>query len=292
MGHLYNNRDKILRANDKQTSQTLLRGLKILEFIARGGSGLSIRQLAGEVKLPRSIVHRLISTLEDAGYLQKNSPMPGYRLGTKLWWLGCAAIQELEIKEVARPHLEDLAAKTKELVNIAILDGKEVLYIDKIDSSQSVRAHIPIGGRAPAYCVATGKAILAHLEDEEVIKIISSAKKVTDKTVTGIDHFRDHLAEIRRRGYSINLGEYHDDVGGIAAPIRDGEGNVVAAVGITFPLNRGTSKNILRFGSLTMEAAAAMSRKLGYADANIKDTILIGRKSNTKVAVERKEELR
>ena len=131
---------EIDRKTAKQTSQTLLRGLKILELTASGKSNLPIRELAKEVNLPRSIVHRLISTLEGEGYIQKNSANPGYRLGTKLWSLGCAAIQGLEIREVSRPYLEDLSSKTNELVALGVLDGREVVYLDKIDCSQAVRA--------------------------------------------------------------------------------------------------------------------------------------------------------
>jgi IclR family KDG regulon transcriptional repressor len=185
---------EINREKAKQTSQTLLRGLKILELTASGKSNIPIRELAKEANLPRSIVHRLISTLEGEGYIQKNSANPGYRLGTKLWSLGCAAIQGLEIREVARPYLEDLSAKTDELVALGALDGREVVYLDKIDCAQAVRAYISIGGRAPAYCISTGKAILAHRGDQEVIKIASSMKKFTDHTVIGMEALKKHLA--------------------------------------------------------------------------------------------------
>src|SRR5919108_5162122 len=191
------------RKATKQTSQRLLRGLKILELTASGKSNLPIRELAKEVNLPRSIVHRLISTLEGEGYIQKNSANPGYHLSSKLWTLGCAAIQGLEVREVARPHLENLSSTTNELVALGLLDGPEVVYLDKIDSSQAVRAYIPIGGRAPAYCISTGKAILAHRGDDEVIRIASSMKKFTDHTVTGLAELKKHLAQIRKRGYSI-----------------------------------------------------------------------------------------
>ena len=255
---------EIDRKTARQTSQTLLRGLKILELTASGKSNLPIRELAKEVNLPRSIVHRLISTLEGVGYIQKNSANPGYRLGTKLWSLGCAAIHGLEIREVSRPYLEDLSSKTNELVALGVLDGREVVYLDKIDCSQAVRAYIPIGGRAPAYCISTGKAILAHRGDHEVIKIASSMKKFTDHTVIGMEALKKHLAEIRRRGYSINFGEWHEDLGGVASAIRDREGNVVAAIGITVPIHRLAKENIDQLGRLVMKAAAAISDELGY----------------------------
>jgi len=181
-----------------------------------------------------------------------------------LWSLGCAAIQGLEIREVSRPYLEDLSSKTNELVALSVLDGQEVVYLDKIDCSQSVRAYIPIGRRAPAYCISTGKAILAHRGDHEVIKIASSMKKFTDHTVIGREALKKHLAEIRRRGYSINFGEWHEDLGGVASPIRDRESNVVAAIGITVPIHRLAKENIDQLGRLVMKAAAVISDELGY----------------------------
>ena len=261
MSKVYSRTDII---DKRQRSQTLVRGLKILELIAGGKSDLSIRELAEEADLPKSVVHRLISTLEGERYVQKNSGKPGYRLGTKLWWLGCAAVQGLEIKEVARPHLEDLALKTNELVVLAVLDGREVVYLDKVDCPQAVRAYIPIGGRAPAYCISTGKVILAYRRDDEVMKITSSMKKFTSNTVIRMESFKRHLAEIRRRGYSVNFGEWHEDVGGVASAIRDGKGYVVAAIGVTVPIHRLTKINIDRLSRLAMPAAAAVSEELGY----------------------------
>jgi IclR family transcriptional regulator, KDG regulon repressor len=264
-------REQILdidRKKSKQTSQTLLRGLKILELTASGKSDLPIRELAKEANLPRSIVHRLISTLQSEGYIQKNTANPGYHLGSKLWSLGCAAIQGLEVREVARPYLENLSYKTNELVALGILDGREVVYLDKIDCSQAVRAYIPIGGRAPAYCISTGKAILAHRGEDEVLRMASSMKKFTVHTVVGTA-LKKHLAESRKRGYSINFGEWHEDLGGVASAIRGREGNVVAAIGITVPIHRLAKENIDPLGRLVMKAAAEISHELGYTGKKI-----------------------
>jgi DNA-binding IclR family transcriptional regulator len=264
-------REQILdidRKKSKQTSQTLLRGLKILELTASGKSDLPIRELAKEANLPRSIVHRLIFTLQSEGYIQKNTANPGYHLGSKLWSLGCAAIQGLEVREVARPYLENLSYKTNELVALGILDGREVVYLDKIDCSQAVRAYIPIGGRAPAYCISTGKAILAHRGEDEVLRMASSMKKFTVHTVVGTA-LKKHLAESRKRGYSINFGEWHEDLGGVASAIRGREGNVVAAIGITVPIHRLAKENIDPLGRLVMKAAAEISHELGYTGKKI-----------------------
>jgi DNA-binding IclR family transcriptional regulator len=179
--------------------------------------------------------------------------------------LGCVAVRELNINNVAHPYLEELATATKELVNIAILDRHEVVYIDKVDCSQSVRAHIPIGGRAPACCVATGRAILALLEEKEVEKIVSLSGPLKNKATKLLTRLTDDLKQIKKRGYSVSLGSYREDVGGVAAPICDRHGNPVAAIGITFPLKRVTNRGILQFGRLVTDAAGAISQDLGYA---------------------------
>jgi IclR family KDG regulon transcriptional repressor len=248
-----------------QRSQTLCRGLQLLEVIAKN-SNLSIRELAAKVSLPRSIVHRLTATLESEKYIQKNSAQPGYRLGIKLWSLGCVAVQGTEMKEIARAELEDLACKTNELVVLAVLDGHEVVYLDKIDCPQPVRAHLPIGGRAPAYYISTGKAILAYRADHEIMNIMAS-KKINSKALGGPKAFKLDLAQIRRRGYAINLGAWHGEVGGVASAIRDREGNAVAAIGVTLPLHRLTKENIGRLGRLVMKATATVSDVLGYEGA-------------------------
>jgi DNA-binding IclR family transcriptional regulator len=255
----------------KQRSQTLARGLQLLEVISKN-SNLSIRELADKVNLPRSIVHRLTATLESEKYIQKNSAQPGYRLGIKLWSLGCLAAQATEIKEVARPELEDLANKTSELVVLGVLDGREVVYLDKIECPQPVRAYLPIGGRAPAHCISTGKAILAYRPADEVMNI-TAAKKFNSQTAGGPEAFKLDLAQIRRRGYAINLGAWRGEVGGVASAIRDREGNAVAAIGVTVPLHRLTKENIVRLGRLVMKAAATVSGNLGYRGAQKQTSI-------------------
>jgi DNA-binding IclR family transcriptional regulator len=254
----------IKKLQARKTSQTLTRGLQTLELIGAVRSSCTIRDLAAELKLPKTVIHRLVSTLEVAGYVRKNSHKGGYRLGLKLWSLGCTAAGEIEVKEVARRHLEGLASKTKELVHIAVRDRDEVVYIEKIESSQRVRAYIPVGGRAPIHCAATGKAILARYSREEVKTIVSSFKRLTRNTVVGLDALEKQLQDIRDRGYSLSLGEVHDDVGGVASAILDSGGVAVAAIGVTSPISRLTPEIINQLGGFTAKTAQAISRELGY----------------------------
>jgi DNA-binding IclR family transcriptional regulator len=209
-------------------------------------------------------VHRLLASLESEGYVERNLHAPGYRLGIKLWSLGCAAIARLGVRDISRPYLERLVEATNEMAYVAVLDGADVVYIDKVDCPQPVRAHQPIGGKSPAFCVAIGKAILAFLPPEEIERIVPSMKRHTRRTVSGKEQLKKQLEEIRKIGFAINRGEWQPELGGAAAPIRNAEGAVIASIGVTGPLARLPEKKLVQVGRLVMGVAAEMSRRLGY----------------------------
>lgn len=252
------------RTKVPEGSQTLSRGLKLLDLIADGREGVPVRDLAAAMGLPRSIVQRLLYTLEAEGFLERHPSQIGYRLAIKLWQLGCQSVRRLSVRDLARPHLEDLARRTEEMVKLAILTGSDVVYIDGIDCSQSIRAYVPIGGNAPAHSSATGKAILAFLPPERLADAGPPTRRYTAQTVVDRDAFARELQRIRQRGYAINRGEWEAEVGGVAAPVFDADSQVVASIGIIVPLSRFPSDKATQLASWTSAAAAEVSRKLGY----------------------------
>jgi IclR family transcriptional regulator, KDG regulon repressor len=250
-------------ALSRESSQTLARGLKLLQAIADGGEGVAVRELARVALLPRSIVQRLLHTLEAEGFLEKHPSQVGYRLTIKLWALGCASIRHLSVRDVARPYLEDLARRTSEMTKLGVLDGNEVVYVDRVECPQAVRAYVPIGGRAPAHLVATGRAILAFLPPLE-----RSAAATAPRTRDGAGDkaLRAEFERIRRRGYAINRGEWEQSVGAIAAPVFDAQGDVIASIGIILPAHRLTNARAVQIGPWIAASAAEISRKLGHND--------------------------
>lgn len=240
----------------KDASQTLARGLRLLQAIAEGGEGVAVRELARSAALPRSIVQRLLYTLEAEGFLERHPSQIGYRLAIKLWGLGCAAVRRLTVRDVARPYLEDLAARTSEMTKLGVLDGGDVVYIDRVECPLAVRAYVPIGGRVPAHSVATGKAILAFLPPDRMPA--SGCDGAERKPLQA------EFEQIRRRGYAVNRGEWEQAVGAIAAPVFDAERNVAASIGIILPSHRLTAAKATQMGTWTAAAAAEISRKLGY----------------------------
>lgn len=248
-------------APSKESSQTLARGLKLLQAVAEGGEGVAVRELARAAGLPRSIVQRLLHTLEAEGFLEKHPSQVGYRLTIKLWGLGCASVRRLSVRDVARPHLEDLARRTSEMTKLGVLDGNDVVYIDRVECPQAVRAYVPIGGRAPAHLVATGKAILAFLPSAERSAGTTAPRARDD---SGQKALRLELEKIRRRGYAINRGDWEQSVGAMAAPVFDAQGDVVASIGIILPSHRLTAAKAAQMGPWIAASAAEISRQLGH----------------------------
>jgi IclR family transcriptional regulator, KDG regulon repressor len=243
----------------KESSQTLARGLKLLEIVADGREGVPVRELAHVAALPRSIAQRLLATLEAEGFLERHPSQVGYRLAIKLWGLGCAAVRRLNVREVARPYLENLASRTREMTKLGVLDGTDVVYIDRVDCPLAVRAYVPIGGRAPALSVATGKAILAFLPPDKAGQA-GEGRRPHTRAKSLLAEF----AQIRRRGYAVNRGEWEEAVGAIAAPVFDAQGDVIASIGIILPSHRLTAAKATQMGEWIAEAAVEISHKLGH----------------------------
>jgi IclR family KDG regulon transcriptional repressor len=251
-----------------EVSQTLARGLTLLQIVADGREGVAVRELAAAMQLPRSIVQRLLYTLEAEGFLERHPSQVGYRLAIKMWSLGCAAVRRLNVRDVARPLLEDLAAKTSETCKIGVLDGHEVVYVDGIESPQAVRAYVPIGGRVPAHSIATGKAILAHLPPERLAQVADAMHRHERSTGMGTPAYAGELEQIRKRGFAVNRGERDQDVGAVAAPLFDAQGDAIGSIGVILPVSRLNPAKTTQMGAWTIAAAAAISAKLGHRRGN------------------------
>lgn len=243
--------------------KTLLKGLEVLEALARSESSRGVSDLARELGLTKSNVHRTLQTLCAAGYVRKEEGAGSYECTLKLPHLAASILGRLDLKRIAQPHMQVLAATTLETVHLSVLDGAEVFYVHKIDSPQPVRAYSEISGRAPAYCVATGKALLAY-QPEPVLARMGRLAAHTPKTLATQEALRRELAQVRAQGFAINRGEWRETVGGLAAPIFDATGRAVAAIGISGPTERLRLARIKEFTPDVLRAARRISDALGH----------------------------
>src|SRR3954471_1168374 len=247
--------------------QTVQKAMNLLEALVRSGQHRPLTELSRELGLTQPNVYRLLSTLSVLGYVKKDPLNSLYSPTLKLWEMGSMLVRDVDLVSVAGPRLRKLSADTHESVQLAVFDGGFVVYVDKVDSAQPLKAITSIGSRVPASVTSTGKAMLAWLGDDALELAVAQVKRYTPLTLVRRKDIENDLEETRQRGYSLNRGELRAGVCGIAVPIRDRSGSVVAAVGVW-----GAEKNILgsrrnELAYLTMAAARDVSQQLGYIES-------------------------
>ncbi|WP_426700790.1 IclR family transcriptional regulator [Rhodanobacter sp. Col0626] len=247
---------------------TLLKGLGVLEALAASRSARGVTELAQSLELTKSNVHRTLQTLTAAGYVRSGKVPGTYECTLKLFEIASGVVARIDVRQSADVFMQQLARLTKETIHLSVLDGMDVIYLNKIESPHPVRAYSTIGGRAPAHCVASGKALLAWQSDACLQQLASRLAAPTNRSIASRDALFDELAKIRRQGFAVNRGEWRDGVGGIASIVFDLAGAPVAAIGISGPLERLRPAAIRKYSQLVVDAACGLSRSLGYSQVS------------------------
>lgn len=249
-------------------NNTLVKGLRLLEVLAARDGAAGVSELAVELGVGRSNVHRLLQALVELGYVVNEEGRGAYRASLKVWELGARALHRLDFREATAPAMRWLLAESNETVHLSVLSGDEVIYIDKLDSTEPVRAYSVIGGRAPAYCVATGKVLLAWRDESPAAALtVRPLRAYTPSTLPDTAALANELARVRQQGCAVNRGEWRASVWGIAAPVQDRSGRVVAAIGISGPAARIRTRGVRRLTDLVRQAAQDASDALARSGA-------------------------
>jgi IclR family pca regulon transcriptional regulator len=218
-------------------SQSLERGLAILGCFSAARPVLGIADIADELGMSRSTTHRYVITLVALGYLEQEASRK-YRLGLRVTDLGMAALNATGLREHAHPYLQELRQRTSYTASLAVLDGPDVLFTDRAKSFRREQSKIELGlhpgSRLPAYCTAMGKLLLASLPAPEQDRLVSTIKleKRGPNTITSKKALRAELDAIRDGGLAVNDEELAAEMFAIAAPVRNGGDDVVAAVSL------------------------------------------------------------
>ncbi|MCB0194241.1 MAG: IclR family transcriptional regulator [Anaerolineae bacterium] len=244
--------------------QSVQRAAAILRCFTRVESELGVMAISEQLKLHKSTVSRLLSTLKQEGFVEQNPENGKYRLGLTLVTLAGVVLDSIDLRQVAHPYLQTLAQETQETVNIVVLDGNECVNIDGVPSPRPIQYIGRIGRRTPMYCTAAGKVLLAYLSPEKQRTILpNTLMRFTEHTLVEHQQVLESLAQVREQRYAIAHEEHQVGVSAIAVPIWDHTQEICAAIAISGPSYRVGADKIHEFLPPLRETALGISTQLG-----------------------------
>ena len=249
------------------TLQTVTNAARLLKAFLTREEALGVSELARRLGLGKSTVHRLLATLCAEGLVEQDPRTGGYRLGLVVFELGEAVRVHMDLHAAAGAVLAELREETGESAQVGMLDGHEVVYVDRLESSHALRLFTETGRRVPVHCTSSGKVLLAFAEESVRERFLATAElaRHTPHTLVDPDALRTELVTVRARGWAEAVDEREVGVASLAAPVRDARGIVVAAIGIGAPLSRFRAMPRKRLARTVTEAGEAVSRRLGWS---------------------------
>ncbi len=255
---------KQVPANESSVG-TLARGLDVLGLFASTEPELSQKQISDALGLPMPTVHRLVALLTERGWLTRDPATRRLRLGMEIARLVPALLAGIRLPEVARPHVMRLASEVQETVNVAVLEGAEVVYLLSETADRVLTSRVSVGMRLPAHCTALGKCLLAQLPSDVARVRLGEEPypRRTDRTLTAWRRLGSELATIREAGVAISEEEYEVGLVSIAVPLRWIDGPGTAAINVSLPAGRATSEFRQQLTDALLVAARAIDREMG-----------------------------
>lgn len=262
-----------LDQNRHKVIGSVQKAIDILDLFDHHNYELGTTEIAKALDMPKSTAAGIIHTLDLNGYLNQNRNNRKYRLGIKLVERGSILLSQLDLRQIALPHLENLRDWCNEGVNLAIRDGHEVVYIERLFGTNLLGMRSEIGKREPVHSTALGKALLYPLSDEEINKFLSThaLTSITPRTITDDEQFLVDLRQARERGFAVDDEENEPGGRCLAAPIYDFSGRPIAAVSVSVPVQRLPESKISIFGEKIKKTSTSISRDLGSSPRNLED---------------------
>ncbi len=247
--------------------QSVDRAVAILEILARDGEA-GVTEVARELDVHKSTASRLLAALDRRELVTQDTARGKFRLGVGIVRLAGAASRKLDVVQESRPVCRALAQEVGETVNLAILSGRDALYLDQVAGPAALSPHNWAGQRIPLHATSDGKVLLAYLPEGELTACLAPPlARFTNRTITDLAEFGELLAEVRRRGFATAVEELEAGLTAIAVPVRNAEGNVIASISASGPSFRIPAERIPALAAAAGRAAAEVSRRLGWTDA-------------------------
>lgn len=249
------------------TSSTLAHGLKVLEitaFIGQNTKGVTLQEVTRAMGQHRSNVYRYLRTLVECGWLEVDSETYRYRIGRKPLQVAGASLGQLELRTIARPFLEDLAAETGFTVHLAVLLDDSIVYIDKVESNSPIQMRSRPGMTMPSYCTGIGKALLSSISPQRVRSLLDGKLLCrTPNTLTDMEDLIADLEAARLRGYALDMEENEEGIGCVAATLFGYDDAVIGSISVSTLIQNLTPENIPDYGERVMHVASRISQSMG-----------------------------
>ena len=248
----------------------VIKVLRILEVLRDAPYGLQLKDVAVQAALNKSTAYRFLAHLENAGYLYR-SDAGIYTIGPNLARLSAATNFRETLRKICHPVLQKLWEATGETVNLGVLDGHEVFYLDVIESSHNFRFASQVGSRRALHCTSLGKSLVAYLPPDEVEELLASVtfERCTPRTIVQPSKFRRELARVQQKGYAMDDQEAESGARCVAAPIFDAGDKPIAAISVSGPITRVAGQRISLFASLVKQSSASISARLPDASSRM-----------------------
>ena len=242
------------------------RALAMLEAVAQGPEGLSNAEISRKLQIPKSSASYILRTLEKQGYLTRDPDSGKYRVGLKILSLSRGALSGLDVREVALPIMRHLMEKTHLTCHLAILDGSDAVYIEKVEPQGFIKMDTWVGRRMRVHATSVGKAMAAHIPRERLERIIAETgmEKRTPKTITTLPRLLKDLEKVRDQGYAVDDEENNIGARCLGAPIFNQDGSIEASLGLSGTVNQVNSQSMPRILEHLKDAARHVSMQLGY----------------------------
>ncbi|WP_114192429.1 glyoxylate bypass operon transcriptional repressor IclR [Edaphovirga cremea] len=247
--------------------QSLTRGLTLLEYIAEAHGNVALTDLAQQAGLPNSTTHRLLTTMQQQGFVRQVGDLGLWTIGSHAFVVGSSFLQSRNLLAMVHPMLRSLMEESGETVNLAVLDHSDyqAIIIDQVQCTALMRMSAPIGGKLPMHASGAGKAFLSTLPDDQVAQLLhkKGLHSYTPRTLSSPANLKLELAEIRKRGYSFDDEEHALGLRCIAACIFDEHREAFAAISISGPVSRMTDDRVTELGALVIHAAKEITQSYG-----------------------------
>lgn len=242
------------------------RALDVLLCFTQQTPELSMTQIAEQVGINKSTIHRVLATLEKKRFVERD-PLTGiYRPGIRLLQLAYLTLEQNDLRRLAAPYLRRLCDLQRENVNLTIMDDIDVIYLEVVESAQRVKLAATSGQRLPAFCTASGKAILAFMPEEKVKRIIERGMpRYTPYTLLSPTELFENLHQTRELGFAISEQEYEDGINAVAAPIFDRSNQPIASISVAGPAYRLSRERMLEIGPQVVDTANKIAQEVEMA---------------------------